>query len=235
MAGRPLTLAVDSAIAATHVEAALLVSLDFPSGSVRINTTDESIAWSGNTYLGAAAVSGIEPIEESTAATAAALNLRFSGISSSYLTAILSDQYQGRTASIHVALFDPTTLALLSDPVLVFSGRMDEPLVTLGETATIQLSLENRLADWDRARIRRYNHADQAARYSGDLFFEFVEELQSKDVMWGIFKGPPAPDPLKLLNRTIDKVVSKVPIPGLKQQVNVVRNLGDKIANIFGW
>ena len=68
----------------------------------------------------------------------------------------------------------------------------------------------------------------------GDLFFEFVEELQDKTIVWGVYKGPVAPDPLKLMNRTLDKW-SRL-IPGSKQIVlDPLRKVGDVLGNIFGW
>lgn len=200
---------------------------------VRFASTTVDLDWDGNTYMGAGSVSGLEPVREAIAPQALALNVKFSGIETAYLDAILDDDYQGQPARVYLAMFNPDTLAILADPVLVGSYRMDEPLVTVGRSAMIQLSLENRMADWDRPRLRRYNHADQIARHPGDLAFEFVEELQDKVIIWGQFKGPVAPDPLKVFNRTIDKLVRH--IPGGSAFVNAHRKVGDAIANLLGW
>ena len=205
---RSMTLAAETAVAQSQVACAILVSLAFPSGAVRFCSAGVSLEWDGDTYLGAGAVSGLEPIAESVTPTALSLNVRFSGIDPTYLDAILDDNYQGQPAYVLLALFDPDDLTIIADPVLVGQYRMDEPLVTLGRTATIQLSLENRMADWDRLRLRRYNHADQVARNPGDMAFEYVEELQDKVIVWGAFKGPVAPDPLKIFNRTLDRALS---------------------------
>lgn len=230
-----MTVAAETALAQPQIACAVLVDLAFPSGTVRFSNAGHTITWDGDTYLGAGAVSGLEPIAETASPQALSLNVRFSMLDPDYAAAILGDEYQGQPAIVRLALFDVEDLTVIADPVLVGSYRMDEPLITVGTTATIQLSLENRMADWDRPRLRRYNHADQTAVYAGDLFYEFVEELQDKVIAWGTFKGPVAPDPLKIFNRTVDKVVNRVPIPGLQQQVNVVRKLGDAIGNVFGW
>ena len=53
------------------------------------------------------------------------------------------------------------------------------------ETATIALNLENRLIVLDRAKERRYTHEDQQLSFAGDLGFEFVPDLQDKEIIWG--------------------------------------------------
>ncbi len=237
--GRALTVAAQTAIDGSHVPCAILIELYFPSGTVRFCNAGHALEWGGNSYLGAGAVSGLEPITETVTPTALALNLRFSGIDPGYLSAILADAYQGHGANIYLALLDDE-LRIVSDPVLVFQGRMDEPEIQVGDTATIQLSLENRMADWDRPRLRRYNHADQVARYPGDLAFEYVEGLQDANIVWGIYKGPVAPDPVKIFNRTLDRVVNfkikGIPIaPGAKLVINAGRKIGDTVADWFGW
>lgn len=232
---RTMTAAAEAALDESHVITVLLAELEFPSGTVRFNSSDVLVEWDGNQYLGAASCSGIEPIAESVQPQAAALNVRFSGLSSAFVDAILDDHYQGEPARIYVALWDRDDATLIDDPVLVFSGRMDEPVVEVGANATLQLALENEMADWSRPRLRRYSHADQTAVYAGDLFFEWTEELQSKELVWGIYKGPAAPDPLKVLNRTIDRALSWAPFGPLKPVVNAARNVGDRIARVFGW
>lgn len=237
---RTMTLDAEAAIAAPHAISALLVELEFPSGVVRFNSSDVTVQRDGDDYLGAARCSGIEPVQETAAPVAQALNLRFTGLDPAYMAAILDDDWLDAPARIYVAHWDAGTAQLVDAPTLVFQGVMDEPLVSVGETATIQVALENPMADWDRARLRRYNDADQQARYSGDKFFEFVEELQSKELVWGIYKGPPAPDPLKLFNRTLDRItnfkIAGIPTaPGAKLVVNAARKVGDAIGKVFGW
>jgi hypothetical protein len=53
------------------------------------------------------------------------------------------------------------------------------------ESATIVLSLENRLIALDRSKERRYTHEDQQLSFPGDKGFEFVPDLQDKEIIWG--------------------------------------------------
>lgn len=232
---RAMTLDVETGVAGSHVELVLLYELYFPTGTVRFCNRNHPVDWDGNTYLGAASVGQVEPVSENVDPTALARTIRFSGIDPDYLTAVLDDDYQGQTMREYLAVLDDE-LRILDDPLLIFEGRMDEPTITCGETFQIDLTVENRMASWDQPRLRRYNHADHTARVPGDLFFEFVEELQDKVIVWGIYKGPVAPDPLKVINRTLDKFGKYVLPAYLNRPVlQAARKVGDKIADIFGW
>jgi len=238
---RSMTLAAEAAVEASNVCWVLLYELYFPTGTVRFCSALHDVAWDGNVYLGAGAVSNVEPVVESVAPTALARNIRFSAIDTDYLTAILDDHYQGQTMREYLALCD-AEWKVIDDPVLTFEGRMDEPEISVGAQAAIQLSVENRMAGWDQPRLRRYNHADHSARHPGDMFFEFVEELQDKTIVWGVYKGPVAPDPLKVFNRTLDRALNTTlgkilgaPFGITKPTVNLARKVGDVIGNIFGW
>ena len=52
-------------------------------------------------------------------------------------------------------------------------------------TATITLNCESRLIQLERPKNRRYTHEDQQERLTGDLGFEFVTDLQDKEIIWG--------------------------------------------------
>lgn len=231
--GRALTVAAESAITSTHVPVCVFVEMSFPSGYFRFTNAGHAITWDGVEWMGAGQLAAIEPITEVASPQAAALNLRFSGIDPAHVSAILDDHYQGNPARIWVAPLTDAMLPVL-DPILVFEGRLDEPIVTVGATAEIQISIENRFADWDRARISLNTDPDQQLRYPGDKFFEYVAAMASTSINWGTYRGPVAPDPLKQLNRLFDRV-GRV-IPGVQQLViDPIRNVGDRIAKVFGW
>jgi hypothetical protein len=230
---RTLTAAATTAVTSSHVPLCVFVEMVFPSGTLRFTNAGHSIAWDGETWLGAGNLARVEPITEVASAQAAALNVQFSGIDPAYVSAILDDHYQGNPARIWIATLS-AEMEVLDDPVLVFQGRMDEPYVTIGETAEVQLALENRFADWDRPRLRMYTDADQKSRHPGDRFFEYIASMESTSINWGTYRGPVAPDPLKQFNRTIDKAARY--IPGAKQLVvDPLRRIGDSIAKVFGF
>ena len=72
----------------------------------------------------------------------------------------------------------------------IFSGYMDQMnIVDGGETSTIELMVENRLIDLERARVARFTSGYQKSIYPGDLGLDFVEDLQDKDIVWGRSSG----------------------------------------------
>ena len=75
--------------------------------------------------------------------------------------------------------------ALVADPFVAFKGRMDSMDIELGKTASIQIGIESRLVDWDKARIRRYTNEDQQNYFAGDKGLEFMSEMVDKQLVWG--------------------------------------------------
>jgi hypothetical protein len=53
------------------------------------------------------------------------------------------------------------------------------------ETSTIELKVENRLIDLERARVARYTSGYQKSVYPNDSGLDFIEDLQDKQIPWG--------------------------------------------------
>lgn len=182
---RTLTTAADNALSDAHVPLLCLIELAFASGTVRVCNAGYNFSWNGHTWLGAGRVLGISPVEEGADLQAYGVSMRLSGVPADMVAIALAEHYQGRTAKIWAAPLT-SNYTLISDPVLVFNGRMDVmPIKMEGGSATIDLSVESRLIDWERPRVRRYNDADQQAVYPGDLGLQYVEQMVSKDLVWG--------------------------------------------------
>ena len=191
---RTLTGTVESALGAGNVPFVMLCELDFSSGFVRLNSAGTDLAWNSYTWLGIGRLGSVEAIQEGDDLEARGVALTLSGIPSALLTPALTENYQGRSAKLWLAPLD-SGHAVLADPVLVFSGRMDNMIVSLGETGTITLNCESRLADWSRPRVRRYNDADQQAEYAGDKGFAFVEQMVDRQIVWGLPGSAPPVGP----------------------------------------
>ena len=58
-------------------------------------------------------------------------------------------------------------------------------VVTESEGSTsIQLAVESRMADWARPNVRRFNSTDHNEDYPNDKFFDFVENMVEKEIVW---------------------------------------------------
>jgi hypothetical protein len=92
----------------------------------------------------------------------------------------LAEPYQRRICRIFFGV------SSVSDVVEVFSGYMNTMTIEdSGETSNISLTVESKLIELNRARVRRYTHESHQARHPDDTFFSFVADLQDKSVVWG--------------------------------------------------
>ena len=186
---RGITTAFNNAITSQVVRPFLAVELEFSTGTLRFwngyGDITMTAGGSSNTFTGLGDLMGVSAVSESDQVEAIGATLSLTGIKSSLISAALSANYTNRNASIFFGLFD-TNKSVIADVYTLFKGKMDIMKIDEGaESATIVLNLENRLIALDRAKERRYTHEDQQLSFSGDLGFEFVPDLQDKEIIWG--------------------------------------------------
>ena len=76
--------------------------------------------------------------------------------------------------------------AIIDDPYQVFYGRPDAvSMEEGGQTSTLEIAVESRLLELQRARNRRYTHEDQIREHPLDKGFEYVEQIQELNLSWG--------------------------------------------------
>ncbi len=161
----------------------------------------------GKTYTGTGQLLEIDAVEETTEVAARSASLTLSGIPSDILALALQAQYQGRKCIVKFGVYAETgnllkeegTYILKEDAgkiildssgqdqtSIVFSGYMDVMTITEGPvTSQIVLSVESRLVDLERARVRRYTAEDQKRRFPGDKGMDFVNAIQTQELFWG--------------------------------------------------
>lgn len=182
---RTLPSALVTATTATQLTPFLAVQLEFDSGTVRYWSGYGTMTIGGSSFTGVGTLGSITPIEETEDLSARGLTIQLSGIPSALISLALSEDYQGRKASIFFGALNADTGAVL-DVVTVFAGRMDVMTITDdGQSATISFAVENRLIDFQRTRESRYTHEEQIRRYAGDNGLEYVAGLQDKVIYWG--------------------------------------------------
>ena len=159
----------------------------------------------GTQWVGTGNLLDISSIEETSEMSVKGATLTLSGVPSEVLSLALSEPYQGRVCNIYFGTFSSGALLketnnyiLLQDGSRInvetgekgfnqlFSGYMDQMNIDDGpETSTIELKVENRLIDLERARVARYTQYYQKSIYPADEGFDFVEDLQTRKVPWG--------------------------------------------------
>lgn len=181
---RGLTTAAAAAVAAETVPRTVAVELDFAGGFVRINGSPADITIDGHTFVGVGGLGAISTVEESSELRSYDLTVQLSGVPADSVALALTETYQGRAGTVWEVPLDPTTGLPVADPIVIFRGRMDTLDVNLGPSATVSVTLQNRLADWERPNNSRYTDEDQKRLFSFDRGLELVPSTVEKQIVW---------------------------------------------------
>lgn len=181
------------------------VEMMFDSGPLRLWTGLGDLQYQGNTFTGTGTLLSVSEISETAELSVRGASLSLSGIPSDILSYALTEDYQGRLCKIYFGLFSKGFLLLetgdfllaedgskirfeniLSDFVNIFTGYMDQMNIEeTGETASIELTVENKLIDLERPRVKRYTEKYQKSVFPDDKGFDEVNDLQDKVFVWG--------------------------------------------------
>ena len=177
---RTVSAAILTALAQPEVQPFYAIEFNFDTAPLYFWTGYGGRVIEGNNYLGTGNLLTIGGLEEAADLSAKSVTITLSGVPSDIVSLALSEPYQRRTCRI---LFGVQNVDAI---VEVFSGVMNTMTIQdSGETSTIELLVESKLVELERAKIRRYTHESQQARYPNDSFFSYVTALQDKDVIWG--------------------------------------------------
>lgn len=178
---RDITTPVANAVEAAEIAPFMAVDIDLDGGALYLWTGYGDLTIGAKTYLGAGQLLSLSSVEETTEIEAKGASLTLSGIPSSFISAALTQPYQGRECRIYFGVTNSP-----ADYVEVFAGELDQMnVVEAADTATIQVTAENVLVRLERPAVRRFTDQDQKSRYPGDRGLEFVAGLQDKEIFWG--------------------------------------------------
>ena len=159
----------------------------------------------GTEWFGSGNLLGISAVEETAEMAVKGATLTLSGIPTEVLSLALSEPYQGRVCNIYFGTLSLGNLVQQDGAYILqqdgskisvetgeagfnnlFSGYMDQMNIEdTAETCTIELKVENKLIDLERARVARYTSGYQKSTYPNDKGLNFVESLQDKKISWG--------------------------------------------------
>lgn len=181
---RNISTELQNAAAANVVEPLILVEAEFDSYDLRMWSGLGDLTWDAKTWTGGGSLLTIDAIEETVEVKAVGTRVTLSGIPSELLSLALQEDYQGRTLRVYIGAF--VNGSIVANPVVIFSGRMDIMTITeSGTTSSIEVTVENRLIDFERTKERRYTSEDQKIDYPNDKGFEFVSSIQDVEIVWG--------------------------------------------------
>ena len=186
---RGITSAMTSLALAGEVKPLLLVEALFdsnaPSSYIYLWNGIGDLSHDSKTYIGAGDLLSISTIQESVELQANGVTLQLAGVGDPLLSKAKTENYQGREVNIKLGGFDASN-SIIADPVIVFSGFMDTMTITDdGQIGTIALTVENRLIEFEKSRVRRFTDNDQRIDYPNDDGLEYVSQIQEKAIVWG--------------------------------------------------
>ena len=183
-----MTRAADTALAAAAlapvVRPYLLVALEYLPDTLRVTSLPFNVTYLGDVYLGVGRLGAISEIAEGTEIRSYGLSLRMSGIPLDYRDQVIESDGQGRAGRVWLGLLDDQHRPI-GVPLKVFQGRMDVTDIEIGQNIGVTISLESRLVDWERPRVRRFTDQDQKRAYPGDRGFEYVQAVSDMELVWG--------------------------------------------------
>jgi hypothetical protein len=174
-----------AALAAGHVVVVQLVELQFPSGTVALNTSNWHLDWDSVTYQGAYGLGSVSPIKDSPGEIQG-ISFTLSGGDSASIALALdaAGEVQGTPATIRTAILDTTTLQILDAPI-DWAGTLDTMSIEEDNNqATINATAESAAVDLLRGNLSTYSDADQQALFPGDRAFEYVVSQVDQPVVW---------------------------------------------------
>lgn len=178
---RTVPSSILTALSQPEVQPFYAVEFQFDSGTIRFWTGFGERTIYGDTYTGTGNLLTIGGLEEVADMSAKSATLTMSGIPSELVSLALQEPYQNRQCRI---LFGVTNS---SDIVEVFSGYMDTMQIEdAADASTITLTVESKWVKLDRPNVRRYTSESQKSRYATDTFFDWVADLQDKEIVWGL-------------------------------------------------
>jgi len=183
MGTRDLNTVVSNALDDDVVNPYFAIEMLFDTSPLRLWNGVGEKTFNGDTYTGAGDLLSISQVEETTELAARGITINLSGIPSNIVSVGLSEPYQGRVCNVYMGVEVGGTF---SDPVEIFSGFMNEMNFEEGaDTINAELTVENKLIDLERKRVRRYTSGYQKSIHPTDKGLDFIESFLNKSISWG--------------------------------------------------
>jgi len=183
---RGFPTAVANALAEQNVALVSFAKLEFPSGTVYVHNSIGTYSWGSQDWLGVGSLGSISKVEEGMDVSPYAITLTLSGLDADMSSAALTENYFMRAVTIYLGVLNDDN-ELLADPTPIWAGFMDQMNVSVGADGgdAIQLIAESELSRFNVSRNLMYTNAAQQERYSGDLFFSHIQDVQGAKFDWG--------------------------------------------------
>lgn len=114
---------------AERVVHAMLIEVHTASTVIRMNTSDDDLAWNGENWQGGGRALSIKLAEEDMSGEIHGAIATLAGLDPSTTSLAMSETLEGKLAVIYHCLFDPDTLQI-EEVQKEFSGRVSNMILT---------------------------------------------------------------------------------------------------------
>jgi len=170
-----------------------LLKLSFDDVSYFLSDAYIPVTYDSNTYTPTGSFLAFSDIVETNEANIETISISLSGVDTTYINLFLTGGYLDRTVQIYKAFLDSND-ALVSDPLLIFDGRLNNPVIQEdvdAGTSTIAVQASSLFVDFDRINTRFTNNESQQSFFAGDTGFRF-SSVVVKELNWGMTTGATA-------------------------------------------
>lgn len=174
---------------------AILVEMDFLSGTQYVTTWPVSIVTAGHTYIGIGSLGSVSGLSESEDRSARKVKLALAIVNQAMLATLIgpAGEYRRRRARIYQQMMTETFVPA-GTPIHRWTGFMDKVMVDRDAPSSVNGSpgLGQVIVECSRAGVPgsrrkstlRSTHQQQIAKYPGDLGLEYQQELLEKPSLW---------------------------------------------------
>lgn len=165
-----------------------LVEIQFDDEIIRMTTLPYGVdlTFQGQTWYGLSNLLEISEVRETADMSIDTFSITLSGIDTTYVQRAMSDYYQGRTLLLYHGIMNPDGTFLI-EPLVINSGVIDNQTISIGETATIQVTVRPHITRVLESIEERYTDEDQKAKFPNDTGLRLVSTLPNKQYSWGTF------------------------------------------------
>jgi len=178
---------------ASYVEVLIFAKLEFPD----VSSSGDSIlylhnglgtyTWGGKDWEGLGDFGGVSSVEEAEDVKPYSITLTLSGLDSALVGEALTRNYYLRPVTLYLGALDSSD-ELVDPPFQIWAGHMDVMDLSSGSTSEsgdiISLTCESELALFERSSNQKYTNQMLQGKYSGDLFYEFLPDIDGAKIQW---------------------------------------------------
>lgn len=169
---------------ANHLRPIVFIEFQFDSGTLRLHNGIGTYTWNSQEWTGAGELGEIGPIEDSDQNSPYRVWFRLNGLNDDLLAEARAQEIFERLVIVYLGYLDDAG-NLVADPDERWRGYMDTMPISRGQVNAITLNAETELVRDFRANGSLFTDEDQQARYSGDIGFEFLDQMIDAQVQWG--------------------------------------------------